>query len=44
MTITSYTGQDPEVQMKKEDALWFGKDTGDVPPPIITAINIAIGF
>jgi hypothetical protein len=44
MTITRYTGQDPEVQMKREDALWFGKDTGDVPPPIITAINIAVGF
>jgi TonB-linked SusC/RagA family outer membrane protein len=43
-TITNYTGQDPEVQMKREDALWFGKDTGGVPPPIITAFNIAIGF
>lgn len=44
MTFTNYTGQDPEVQMKKEDALWFGKDTGTVPPSIITAFNIAVGF
>ncbi len=44
MTITNYSGQDPEVQMKKEDALWFGKDTGTVPPPILTAINLSIGF
>jgi TonB-linked SusC/RagA family outer membrane protein len=44
MTFTNYTGQDPEVQMKREDALWFGKDTGTVPPPIITAFNIAVGF
>ena len=44
MTFTNYTGQDPEVQLKKEDALWFGKDSGDVPPPIVTAININIGF
>jgi hypothetical protein len=44
MTFTNYTGQDPEIQMKREDALWFGKDTGTVPPPIITAFNIAVGF
>ena len=44
MTFTNYSGQDPEVQMKQEDALWFGKDTGTVPPPIITAINITVGF
>lgn len=44
MTLTNYSGQDPEVQMRREDALWFGKDTGTVPPPIITAINIAVGF
>jgi len=44
MTFTGYTGQDPEVRIKKEDALWFGKDTGTVPPPIIVAFNIAVGF
>ena len=44
MTFTKYTGQDPEVRIKKEDALWFGKDTGTVPPPIIIAFNIAVGF
>jgi TonB-linked SusC/RagA family outer membrane protein len=44
MTFTKYTGQDPEVQMKREDALWFGKDTGTVPPPVIVAFNIAVGF
>ncbi len=44
MTLTNYTGQDPEVQMKREDALWFGKDTGSVPPPVIVAFNIALGF
>lgn len=44
MTFTNYTGQDPEVRMQREDALWFGKDTGTVPAPIITAFNIAVGF
>ena len=44
MTFTGYTGQDPEVRMRREDALWFGKDTGTVPPPIIIAFNIAVGF
>lgn len=44
LTFTNYSGQDPEVTMKKEDALWFGKDTGTVPPPIITAISIKVGF
>lgn len=46
MTFTNYTGQDPEVRMSKDNdnALWFGKDNGTVPPPIITAINISAGF
>lgn len=45
LTITNYSGQDPEVRMRQGDnALWFGKDTGTVPPPIITAFNIAVGF
>lgn len=44
MTFTNYTGQDPEVQLKKEDALWFGKDNGTVPPPIIIAFRVALTF
>ncbi len=44
MTLTNYTGQDPEVQMKKDEALWYGKDDGTVPPPIFTAINVSISF
>ncbi len=44
LTFTNYTGQDPEVQIKQEGALWFGKDTGTPPPPIITAFNIEVGF
>lgn len=44
MTFTRYSGQDPEVQIKPEGALWFGTDDGTVPPPIVTAINIAVGF
>ena len=44
LTFTKYTGQDPEVQMQKENALWFGKDTGTVPAPILTAINISASF
>ena len=43
-TLTKYTGQDPEVQMQKENALWFGKDTGTVPSPIITALNFSVSF
>lgn len=44
MTFTNYSGQDPEVQLKRDGALWFGKDNGTVPPPIITAFNISVGF
>ena len=44
VTFTNYTGQDPEVQMKREDALWFGKDTGTVPPPIVAALSIKLSF
>ena len=43
-TLTNYSGQDPEVQMSKEDALWFGKDNGTVPSPIVTAFNLSVGF
>ncbi len=44
LTLTNYTGQDPEVTMKNEDALWFGKDTGTVPPPIVMALTLKVGF
>jgi TonB-linked SusC/RagA family outer membrane protein len=45
LTFTNYTGQDPEVRVTQSDnALWFATDRGTVPPPIITAFNIAVGF
>lgn len=44
ITFTNYTGQDPEVTMKQEDALWFGKDTGTVPSPIVLALTVNVGF
>lgn len=43
-TFTNYSGQDPEVTMKQDNALWFGKDTGSVPPPIVLALTLKVGF
>lgn len=44
LTFTNYSGQDPEVKLSQDGALWFAKDKGKVPSPIITAFNIAVGF
>jgi len=44
LTLTHYSGQDPAVQMQKENALWFGKDNGTVPTPILTALNVSASF
>ncbi|HKK61822.1 MAG TPA: hypothetical protein VJ951_04630, partial [Bacteroidales bacterium] len=44
LTFTNYSGQDPEVRLSQDDALWFARDKGKVPSPIITAFNVAVSF
>mgnify|MGYP006287762541 CR=1 FL=1 len=43
-TLTNYSGQDPEISNRVKDPFWFGTDNGEVPPPIVYAINFDIGF
>jgi TonB-linked SusC/RagA family outer membrane protein len=44
MTLTRYTGQDPEVGQDASDPFWIGVDKANTPPPKIVTISIAIGF
>lgn len=43
-TLTNYSGQDPEINTSINDPFWFGTDDGSVPPPMVFAFNVEIGF
>jgi len=43
-TLTSYTGQDPEINSTINDPFWFGTDNGNSPSPKVYSFNINIGF
>ena len=44
MTITNYSGQDPEVSQKGSDPFWIGTDNARTPPPKVYTLSINIGF
>ena len=44
MTLTRYTGQDPEVGQDASNPFWIGVDKANTPPPKIVTMSIAIGF
>ncbi|MCF8379234.1 MAG: SusC/RagA family TonB-linked outer membrane protein [Bacteroidales bacterium] len=44
LTITNYTGVDPEIQQKVEDAFWFGTDNAQSAPPKMFTLSISVGF
>lgn len=44
ITITNYTGQDPEIPQIMEDPFWFGTDKARTPPPQDYSMSISIGF
>jgi len=44
ITLTRYTGQDPEISPVIRDPFWFGTDRAQTPPPKEYALSIAIGF
>ncbi|MCK5134978.1 MAG: SusC/RagA family TonB-linked outer membrane protein [Bacteroidales bacterium] len=44
MTLTRYSGQDPEVGQDASDPFWIGVDEANTPPPKIFTMSIAVGF
>lgn len=44
LTLTRYTGQDPEVGQDASDPFWVGVDEARTPPPQIYTFTIGIGF
>lgn len=44
LTLTRYSGQDPEVGQDASDPFWIGVDVARTPPPQIYTFTIGIGF
>jgi hypothetical protein len=44
LTLTRYSGQDPEVGQNASDPFWIGVDQANTPPPMILTFSIAVGF
>ena len=44
LTMTAYSGQDPEIPQDSSDPFWFGTDKARTPTPKAYTISIAIGF
>lgn len=44
LTITNYSGQDPEVSQDASDPFWIGVDVANTPPPKIVTLSISVGF
>jgi hypothetical protein len=43
-TLTSYTGQDPEIGQNAMDPFWIGVDDANTPPPRVYTVALSIGF
>jgi hypothetical protein len=44
ITLTNYSGQDPEISQDVEDPFWFGTDKARTPPPKEFTLSIAVSF
>jgi TonB-linked SusC/RagA family outer membrane protein len=44
LTITNYSGQDPEVGQNASDPFWIGVDYAKTPPSRIVTMTVSIGF
>ena len=44
LTLTRYSGQDPEIPQVGSDPFWFGTDRANTPPPRAYTISMLIGF
>jgi hypothetical protein len=43
-TLTSYSGQDPEIGQNAMDPFWIGVDDANTPPPRVYTIAVSVGF
>lgn len=44
LTLTRYSGQDPEIPQDSSDPFWFGTDQARTPTPKFYTLSFAIGF
>ncbi len=44
ITITNYSGQDPEIGQDATNPFWIGVDYAKTPPPRIITLSISVGF
>jgi hypothetical protein len=44
LTVTKYSGQDPEVGQNASDPFWIGVDNANTPPPKMITFSVAVGF
>ncbi len=44
LTVTKYSGQDPEVGQNASDPFWIGVDNANTPPPKMVTFSVAVGF
>jgi len=44
MTLTYYSGQDPEVGQDASNPFWIGVDYANTPPPKMITFSISVGF
>lgn len=44
MTLTNYSGQDPEVGQDASNPFWIGVDYANTPPPKMFTVSISVGF
>jgi TonB-linked SusC/RagA family outer membrane protein len=44
LTITNYSGQDPEVPQISDDPFWIGADNARTPPSKAFTLSVALGF
>jgi hypothetical protein len=44
VTLTNYSGQDPEIPQRMEDPFWFGMDKATTPPPKAFTLSLGLGF
>jgi TonB-linked SusC/RagA family outer membrane protein len=44
LTITKYSGQDPEIGLVEKDPFWMGRDNARTPPPKVYSLRIEINF
>jgi len=44
LTITNYSGQDPEVGQDASDPFWIGADDATTPPPRTVTLSLSVSF